>query len=344
MDINLENFLPILSFAGIIVASWIAGILFQRWVIFSLRAFAKKTAWKWDDIIVGALHRVIVLWFIIAGISTANHLTDIPSSIKVPIDKILVILVIVTITWVILKIFTDLIRIYMDKLQERLPTTSLLINFIKITILVLGGLMVMQSLGISITPILTTLGIGGLAVALALQPTLSNLFSGIQILASRQLKPGDYVRLETGDEGYVTDITWRNTTIRTLANNTIVIPNSKLADNIITNYYLPRKEIAVRVQVGVSYSSDLDKVEDITINVARNVMKDVAGLTTFDPFIRYHTFGDSSINFTVIMRANEVIDQYLIKHEFIKRLHRVYKEKGIEIPFPITTVYINSED
>ncbi len=344
MDINLENLLPILSFVGIVVVSWVAGILFQRWAISCLRGLAKKTAWRWDDIVIDALHKVIVLWFIIAGISIANHMGGIPYSIKGPVDKILIILVIFTLTWVILKITTDLIQTYMDRLQERLPTTSLLINFIRVSILVLGGLMIMQALGISITPLLTTLGIGGLAMALALQPTLSNLFSGIQILASRQLKPGDYVRLETGDEGYVNDITWRNTTIRTLGNNTVVIPNSKLADNIITNYYLPKKEIAVRVQVGVSYASDLDKVEDITLDVARQVMKDVAGLVVFDPLIRYHTFNSSSIDFTVIMRAGEVVDRYLIKHEFIKRLHRRYKEEGIKIPFPITTVYMHDND
>jgi len=103
---------------------------------------------------------------------------------------------------------------------------------------------------------------------------------------------------------------------------------------------MPDKELAVLVNLGVSYSSDLNKVERVTIEVAREVMKAVSGgVPDFDPFIRYHTFGDFSINFTVIMRAKEFKDQYLIKHEFIKKLHQRYIKEGIEIPFPIRTIY-----
>jgi small-conductance mechanosensitive channel len=206
----------------------------------------------------------------------------------------------------------------------------------------IGVLIMLQSLGISITPIITALGVGGLAVALALQDTLSNLFSGLQILISRQLRPGDYIRLDTGEEGYVADITWRNTTIRALPNNMIVVPNAKLASSIIvTNYYMPEQEMSVLVQVGVAYESDLEKVEKVTIEVAKEVMKEVpGGVPEFEPFTRYHTFADFSINFSVILRAKEVVDQYLIKHEFVKRLHRRYLKEGIQIPFPIRTIHM----
>ena len=177
--------------------------------------------------------------------------------------------------------------------------------------------------------------------SLALQDTLSNLFSGLQITMSRQINPGDYVRLDTGEEGYVTDITWRNTTIRALPNNMVVVPNAKLAGAIVTNYYLPQQEMAVLVQVGVAYESDLKKVETVTIETGREVMQEVpGGVPEFEPFIRYHTFADFSINFTVILRAREYVDQYLIKHEFVKRLHQRYNREGITIPFPIRTVHL----
>jgi len=141
------------------------------------------------------------------------------------------------------------------------------------------------------------------------------------------------------------DITWRNTVIRQLPNNLIIIPNRKLSEAIVTNFNMPEKELAVLIQVGVSYDSDLEKVEKVTIEVAKEVMKEVqGGVPKFEPFIRYHTFDDFSINFTVILRAKEFVDQYLIKHEFVKRLKKRYDEEGIVIPFPIRTVYLKNEN
>jgi small-conductance mechanosensitive channel len=192
--------------------------------------------------------------------------------------------------------------------------------------------------------VLTALGVGGLAVGLALQDTLANFFAGIHILTSGQVRPGDFVRLESGEEGYVVDVTWRYTTIRQLANNVTIVPNSKLASAITTNYYRPDLELAVLVPVGVSYASDLAHVENVTVDVARNVMREVpGGVAGFEPFIRYGAFGDSSITFTVIMRATEVVSQYLLRHEFIKRLHERYRREGIVIPFPMRTLELTPE-
>jgi small-conductance mechanosensitive channel len=208
-----------------------------------------------------------------------------------------------------------------------------------------GAMIILDNLGISITPILTTLGIGSLAVAIALQDTLGNFFAGLYIRADRFIEIGQYVRIETGDEGYVHHIGWRSTRIRMLPNNMVIVPNNKIVQSIITNYYMPDPELAVLVQVGVHYNSDLKKVEKVTSEVAKEVLQTVpGGVTSFDPFIRYHTFADSSINFTVILRAREFTDNFLIKHEFIKRLQARYREEGITIPFPIRTIDFGGND
>lgn len=205
----------------------------------------------------------------------------------------------------------------------------------------LGGLMVLEGFGISITPLVASLGVGSLAVALALQNTLANLFSGIYLLIDKPIQVGQFVRLGSGEEGYVEMIGWRSTRVRLLANNTVVIPNSKLAENQILNYYLPETQCAVLVEVGVDYGSDLSRVEKVTVEVAGKVQRTVQGaVKDFEPFIRYHTFADSSVNFSVILRAHEFVDNYLIKHEFIKLLHERYRAEGITIPFPQRTVEI----
>jgi len=135
-----------------------------------------------------------------------------------------------------------------------------------------------------------------------------------------------------------------------LPNNMVVIPNKNLVSSRVLNYYYPEKEMAVLVQVGVHYGSDLEQVERVTIEVGKEVMQQVAGgVPEFTPFIRYHTFADFSINFSVILRCKEFVDNYLIKHEFIKALHKRYAKEGITIPYPISAVNfaqerVNSKD
>jgi small-conductance mechanosensitive channel len=212
---------------------------------------------------------------------------------------------------------------------------------VKITFITVGAMIILDNLGISITPVLTTLGIGTLAVAIALQDTLGNFFAGLYIKADRFIDVGQFVRLESGEEGYVSHIGWRSTQVRMLANNMVIVPNSKLVQSIITNYHLPEPELAVLVELGVHYNSDLQKVEKVTCEVAKEVLQAVpGGVPGFDPFIRYHTFGDSSIKFSVIMRAREFVDNFLIKHEFIKKVQARYQQEGITIPFPIRTVHL----
>jgi len=201
-------------------------------------------------------------------------------------------------------------------------------------------ILILNALGINVTALVAGLGIGGIAIAFALQETLSQFFAGMYIMTDRPVRVGDYIELDSGQKGYVVDVGWRSTKIRELSNNIIVVPNSKLAGAIVTNYYLPEKEMACLVQVGVSYDSDLEKVEKVTVDVAKKVIKRVEGdMPGFEPFIRYHTFSDFSINFTVILRVKEFVDKYLLTHEFIKELHKRYKKEGIEIPYPIRTIY-----
>ncbi|HOI74964.1 MAG TPA: mechanosensitive ion channel family protein [Syntrophales bacterium] len=331
--------IPILFLA----AGLAAGIVAEVAVLRRLRSLAARTAWDVDDILAESLRRMPLIWFTLAGVYGAVHASSLSSAAEGNADKAIVVLAILTVTIVLARMAKGFMNSYGKRAEGAFFANTIFTNITRIVVFIIGFLVILQTLGISITPILTALGVGGLAVALALQDTLSNLFAGIQVIASRQIGQGDYIRLGSGEEGFVTDINWRYTTIRALANNLIIVPNSKIASAIVTNYDHPQKEMSVLVEVGVSYDSDLEIVERVTIETAARVLAEAqGGVAAFEPFIRYHTFNDFSIDFTVILRVGEFVDQYFVKHEFVKRLKRAYDEHGIEIPFPIRTVYMES--
>jgi len=339
------EFIELVIPLSFIVAGWLVGVLFNRFILVRLKTMAERTSWTVDEVIVNALQRMPVLWFTLVGVYAAILSLPLNPKWLNLLRNTLLVLAILSVTMVAGRIAVGLVRVYAKNVEGVLPGTSLFANLARLFVFLIGILVLLQSLRISITPILTALGVGGLAVALALQDTLSNLFAGLQIIASGQVKIGDYVKLDSGEEGYVADITWRNTSIRALPNNMIIVPNSKVASALVTNYYQPEKEMSVLVQVGVSYESDLKKVERVTIEQARETLQTVTGgVQEFQPFIRYHTFDNSSINFSVILRAKEFTDQFLLKHEFVKALHERYQKEDIEIPFPQRTLHIRKEE
>jgi len=318
----------------------LAGLLVRRFVLPVLARIAAKSTWKYDDALVEAIRGPVVLWFLLIGLRVAVRILPFQDKTDHAIGQAVLVLGIFAVTWAI----AQFIVLAMRSTTIGLPGVSLIANLTRVFVFTIGALIILQTLGISIAPILTALGVGGLAVGLALQDTLSNFFAGIRILAAGKVRPGDFIKLESGEDGFVLDISWAQTTIRQLPNNVVIIPNAKLASAITTNYALPETAQAVLVQVGVSYASDLAKVEQVTIDVARSVLKDVPGaIADFEPFIRYHTFGDSSINFSVIMRATAHTERFLIVHEFVKRLHQRYEQEGIEIPFPQRVVTMKRE-
>jgi small-conductance mechanosensitive channel len=337
--IETHGFKYLLS-ACIFLALLLAGVFIRSVLLKVLKKAVKRTRSRFDDIIIDTIKNPSFLWiFIPASYLALQVIPAMPEQWAYIVDRILLGLIIISVTWVAANIVSKLLAEYASKISPALPITSLTQNFVKLSILLLGVMILLDSLGVKITTLITALGIGSLAVALALQDTLSNLFAGIHILIDRPIQLGQFIKLDSGEEGYVAQIGWRSVKVRMLPNNSVVIPNSKLVNSVLTNYYYPEKELAVLVQVGVHYKSDLEHVERVTIEVAKNIMKTVkGGVPDFKPFIRYHTFNDFSIDFDVILRARTFIDQYRIRTEFMKRLHERYKKEGIVIPYPIRTV------
>jgi small-conductance mechanosensitive channel len=316
----MELIWPLAVFAGTFLLGW----LVRRLVMRALHAWTARTGSR------PALHFAI-------------QISDLPAKLTSWSSTALLILWILSLTIMCMRVAGNLVRYYGSDVPGAMPVTTLTQNLTQLAVLIIGILFLMKELRLDITPMLTALGVGGLAVALALQDTLSNLFGGFYVAIARQVRLGDYIKLNSsGEEGYVTDIGWRSTTIRTLDNSMIIVPNAKLAQAIVTNYHLPEKRMASKVQVGVGYGSDPERIERVLLDIGRQGAQEIPGMlaepgpsVVFDP-----GFGESSLGFTLNYHVAEFADQGGVRHELRKRIFHRFREEGIEIPFPTRTVQL----
>ncbi len=314
-----------------------------RWLLFrALTRWAARSSSKVDLVLTQSLGGPILIWSFILGVYYATELLDLPARSTLLIEHTLLILVIISLTIMAAGLAGNLIRHFGDRAHGSRPVTTLTQNLAQLFVVLMGSLILLYHFGVSITPILTAFGVGGLAVALALQDTLSNLFSGFYISIAGQVRLGDYIKLNTGEEGYVTDISWRSTTVRGLSNNMVIIPNSKLAQAVVTNYYLPEKRVSFGLPVSVSYGADPDLVERVLLEEATSAAGSVPGLLAEPaPSVQLIPgFGDSALNFTLGYSVAEFVDQYRVQHELRKRILKRFRAEGIEMPYPTRTVYM----
>jgi len=331
---------PIVIFLLTVAMGWVV-----RWLILkALRGWVRRSQSRSGAVLIDVLAGPMVIWAVILAAHIAIQSSDLPPAFASRGAEILYFLWMVSVTLMGMRLAGNLVRNFGDQVPGALPVTTLSQNLAQIGVLILGTVLVLDHYNYSIKTILTALGIGGLAVALALQDTLSNLFAGFYVAVARQIRLGDYVKLNTGEEGYVSDIGWRSTTIRSLNSNLIIVPNAKLAQAIVTNYNLPEKRMSASLQVGVSYRSDPDQVERLLLEIVQAGIADIPGLladpapaVAFDP-----GFGESSIGFTVSFTVVEFAAQFGVRNELKRRIFRRFRQDRIEIPFPTRTVHLEN--
>ena len=322
-------------FLGIIL-----GWIFKRFVHQRLKKMTQKTDWRGDDVFFEAIESHIVLWFFLISLNIAS--TSIPflsEEYLGYLSKIIVAVIILSVTIAASKIGVGVLDYWAERQGTNLPSTTIFVNLARIIIISVGILIILQSIGISITPLLTAMGVGGLAISLALKDTLSDFFAGLHILLSQKVKPGDFVELDSGYMGYVQNITWRHTTLMERTNNEVTVPNAKISAAIVKNYDKGDPSFSIRVSIGVSYKSDLEHVVKVTEEVAATVVADIDGAKKDNPaVVRFFQFGESSVDLKVYFRGKKYGDQHLIIDEFIRRIHKRFQSEKIEIPFPIRTL------
>ncbi|MBI5584454.1 MAG: mechanosensitive ion channel family protein [Deltaproteobacteria bacterium] len=335
-------FIPFITFLIILAVTLILRALILR----ALRHWAARTSHHLDDLIVGAVRAPSLFLCLALGIYLAVEFSEIPLRYSRYANNIIYLVVIISVVIGATHLSGQLFRYYIRRYDLPVSAPGLAIGVINGLLWIIGFLIALTILGISIAPLLTALGVGGLAVGLALKDTLENIFAGINVLMEKSVRIGDFIRLESGQEGTVKDITWRTTRVQLLSNNTVIIPNSKLAQSVVTNYHLPEKSFALRLPVSVSYASDPQRVETTLLEEARKALGAVPGLLEHpEPFVRFSPgFGESSLDFTLNCQVAEYTDQFLVQHELRKRIFQRFREEGIEIPFPQRTVHLRQAD
>jgi len=338
MNILYEN--EYFQFLLIIVGSIIFAKVFNLIVTKYIRKITEKTRTDIDDMLMRVIRKPLCIFIILVGFYFGLKSLSILTPYSLWINRLFFIISALLLSLIVARILSFFISRWLKVQKQFQKTPRLISTVVSIVIYLIAFLMILRYLNVEITPLVATLGLGGLAVGLALQNTLSNFFAGVHIISDRPINVGDYIEMDGNIAGYVEDIGWRSTRIKTLPNTIVVVPNSKIAESVIVNNYLPVQEMSIVLQCGVAYDSDLEKVEKVTIDVARKIQQTVPGaVKTFEPFIRYHTFGDSNINFSIILRIEEFVDRYLVAHEFIKALKARYDKENIEISWPIRKIY-----
>jgi small-conductance mechanosensitive channel len=329
------------------VTTVLAGLILRRILFGVVRKWAASSDSHLDSLIIDTLRGPIVLWAIILGLHIATQNSEIPRRYLHYLPITLEALWVWSLTIAAGRFAGNAVRFYGGHVTGTQAVTSLTQKLVQLAVVAVGIVWMLKVVfDISLTPILTTLGVGGLAVALALQDTLSNLFAGFYVSISGLVHMGDYLKLNSGEEGYVMDINWRCTTMRNLGNNLIIIPNAKLGQAIYTNYSLPQPRLGISVSFGVGYDSDIDRVEAILLDEATAAASSIPGILTDPaPSIRFTPGpGDWALVFQISFHVTEFKDQYLAQSEMRKRLFRRLQRENITMPFPTQTVLLESKN
>lgn len=308
-------------------------------VLRRLTALTKYTQGTWDDVLIAEVRKRMPFWGLLIGLflSVGHWAPPPPPGLPPPdwpdyVRRGFAAILILSVTMTIAAVATRMVADYGQRTTRGAPIPGLVTNIVRFIVVAMGLLIVLHGIGVEITPIMAALGVGGLAVALALQEPLSNLFSGVFVTIAGQLHIGDYVRTDFGVEGTVTDFNWHSTRITAPSGDPIIVPNSRIAKAVVTNFSMPSREVAFAVEFVLAPGTDLARLEQVTLDVAKEVERSVeGGVPAFDPLMRVLAYVDLGIRIAVVMRAQSFADQALLKHELLKRLDARYRKEGIAV-------------
>jgi small-conductance mechanosensitive channel len=315
---------PLATFAVALVA-----VFFLRQLVLGWLRRRAKTPQSPAAAVLDTVSLPSILWCLAAAVAISLRWVDLTKQQVRWADKSMVVFLIVSLSLVAASVAVRMITAYGEGQQMPFAAAGLSKTLARILVLAIGAMSLLAYLDVTIAPLLTALGVGALAVALALQDTLANFFAGIHILVERPILVGDLIRLENGEEGTVTDIGWRTTRVRTGANNMVVVPNTTITSGILVNYQLPDPRTAAEIAIAVAQEADPELVRRIALEEAaqvEGVLADPAPLVLCDPGLL-----PTHLQLKLLVSVAERRQQFRIQSEIRLRLLRRFRAEGIPL-------------
>lgn len=330
--------------AAIIAAAFMIVGKIADWIISGIIGrIANKSVNEYDDRFVALVHRPVFLSFVLLGLALATRRMGIsatPEFITIGVLKTIAIFVWFSTLSNLMKLLVEVFSRTKDSKIAQTGMLSLLHNVMKIVVVALAGYFLFLAWNINVTAWLASAGIVGLALSFAAKDTLSNLFAGVSIIMDAPYKTGDFIILDSGERGVVTDIGLRSTRILTRDDVEITIPNGVIGNGkIINEAGGPSSQHRIRVAVGVAYGSDVDQVIEVLEEVA---VENNDVLVTPAPRVRFRLFGESSLDFELLVWIARPIDRGRVKHELNCAVYKALNKYNIEIPFPQRVLHVRT--
>ncbi len=280
-----QNWISIVVPVAVFLAFLIISLWMRRVAYSYFDKLLTRARWEGSQIIIQITRNPVFHWCMLLGAYIAIMISVLSPEAKSLAGRILATLFVISLTLVILSLVEKLIQHYIGRVKAPPPPTRLIINAVRVAIVIVAILVVIDIWGAPITPVLLLLAAFILVAVVASRDTLLNIFSGLQLVAGDQVKPGDFVKLESGDEGYVTEIAWRNTRIKGLDESIILIPNSKLIQSTVINYGHPLRKATKPFRFYTRlHLKELTGLQATTLSQLLNVMKRAPDSTVY-----YHT-------------------------------------------------------
>ncbi|MFZ5481703.1 MAG: mechanosensitive ion channel family protein [Myxococcota bacterium] len=328
---------PLAVFLVVLVGAVVLRALLLR----QLHRWAQHTSNEVDDLLLQAFRMPSLFWCVAVALIVTVRTATIADAYREVASRGLTVLVILSVTLVVANVAGGAVTMLLRRNGGDTNVPGLGQTVIKSAVVLLGGTVLLNALGVEIAPIITALGVGGLAVALALQDTLTNFFAGIHILLERPFHIGHYIQLEDKREGHVFDIGWRTTRIKTLDDDVVVVPNSKIAGSTILNFHMPFPRSRVSVVVGVDYASDPARVRDVLQDELDRAAREVPLLLQEPaPAVLFEEMGEFALRFGLRFWIKDIATQPRALDAVNHRVFARLRAEGIKIPFPTRTLHL----